>query len=253
MSTAVPVRYPSGVTMSNPGELLALYGNPNPFQLHRHEDDFDWLGATATKYTITAAGGSVAKSAGDGGTILFTTGAVATNFAAIQLPSAGFTPVLGQRMWFAARVAVEDVSAAQVTLGLIQTTATPGTITDGIVIEKAAAATAWTLKHYVGSAASLTLTFPAAAFTPVNNAAFDIGFYVDGKGYLFGFAATVANGGLFGYQPQNNALPERGALVGGQIPTLTTVSLNPTMVVFAGASGAELMTGDFVLAAKERT
>lgn len=252
MSTGVPTRLPSGMTNSYPKEILGLYGNPNPFQLHRWEDDFDWLGATGVKYTITAASGSVAKSIGDGGTILFTTGATATNQASIQLPSAGFIPLLGRRMWFAARLNIEDVLASQICIGLPQTTTTPADVVDGIVIEKAAASAVWYLRHYVGDVITAEVVLPAAGLTPVNGAAFDIGFSLNHKGFLYGYGCTVANGGLFGYFPQGPNTPDRGAICGVQVPALTAVALNPTLCILAGASGAELMTADFLMAGIER-
>jgi hypothetical protein len=252
MSLQVPVRYPSGVSTAYPKELLGFYSKPNPLMSHNLEDDFDWLGATGVKYTITAAGGSVAMAAGDGGRVLFTTAAGASSIASIQSVTAGFAPLLGKRIFWAARVQLSHIDSSQSALGLMQTSATPGTVTDGIMFERAAAATTWTLKHYVGSVATLTLTMPAT-FVPVLNADFDIGFMVTEKGYLYGFGCTVANGGLFGYQPQSSLASDRGALVGGQIPTLTAVALNPTLAVIAGAGGAETMNADFVLASQERS
>jgi len=251
MSTAVPVRYPQGMTNAFPGEILSKYGNPNPFNLHRLEDDFDWLGATGVKYTLTSSG-SIATAAGDGGRILLTTGAVSGNLTSIQSVVAGFTPSLGKRMWYAARFQMADVSVPLLHAGLIQTTATPGTVTDGIVFEKATASTVITLKHYVGSAATLSLSL-SGFFTPVAGADFDLGFYVDEKGYLFGYANTVANGGLFGFCPDGAAYPVyRGAAIGGAIPTLTTANLNPTLGITTQAASATTLNADFMMAAKER-
>ncbi len=253
MSRSIPTRSPSGISTSYPKELLGLFGLPNPFNHHTFFDDFDWLGATATKYTLTAPNsGTIAKAAGDGGRVLFTTGAASGNPASIQLPSASFTLELGKRVWFAARFQVAALSVPSWAAGLIQTTTTIGTVTDGIVFEKPTGAETIFLRHYVGSAATLSLQLPASVFAPVAAADFDLGFFLDEKGVLSAFACTVANGGLFGYCPAGPNTPNRLPLMRGQIPALTTVALNPTLGVVTNATATTTLNGDFIGAAKER-
>lgn len=253
MSRLTPSRMTSGVSTAFPKELLGKYGMPNPLNAHTHYDDFDWLGATGTKYTLTAPNsGTIAMAAGDGGRVLFTTGATSTNPASIQLPVAGFSLTLGRRLWFGARFQVAALSVPSWAAGLIQTTTTIGTVADGIVFEKATGQTDITLKHYVGSAANLTITIAAAEFAPVAAADFDLGFYLDEKGNLFAYGCTVANGGLFGHYPQVAGNPHRQALGYGAIPALTTVNLNPTLGVITNAASAATLNADFIFAAKER-
>lgn len=245
-----PVRYPSGVANAFPNELLGNFGLLNPLNFHTHFDDFDWIAATTDKYVITAPNsGTLARSAADGSKLLFTTGATSGNLVSIQLPAAGFLLEAGKRVWFAARFQVAALSVPSWACGLIQTTTTPGTVTQGIVFEKATAATAITLKHY-STTANLSLTMPATRFAPVAAEDFDIGFYLDEKGVLHGYGATVANGGLFGYSPK--AEGNRVALVKEKIPALSSTVLNPTLAVVTNASAATTMTADFIFVAKER-
>ena len=252
MSTAVPTRLPSGMTNSYPKELLGLYSNSNPFNVHRIEDDFDWLGATGVKYTIVAATGSVAGAAGNGGRVLFTTGATAADFVQIQQPFASFLPTLGRRMFFATRIQVSELTTQAWAVGMMQKTATYGTITDGMMFVKATGTTNINLIHYVGSVATLTIPIPASAFTPIAAGDFDIGFLLDHKGNLKAFANTVANGGLFGYYPQSGGAPYREAIAGGIVPALTTAVLTPTLGTTTNAAAAVTMNADFLLAAGER-
>ena len=255
MSVGIPTRMPSGMTNSYPKEILGFYGNSNPFQLHRVEDDFDWIGATGVKYTITAPnGGTLAPTPGDGGKILATTGAVSGNNVSIQGLTGNFQFLKGRRAFFCVRLQMAALSVPSFTAGIMQVTATPGTVTDGIVIEKLTASTTFTLKHYLASVVTASATFPAS-FLPVAGQDFDIGFLLDQKGRIEGFANTVALGGLFGYYPQNSSYPAayRGpACATIVVPTLTAVNLTETLAVQTNAASTTTATFDFLMAAQER-
>lgn len=251
MSRSTPTRLPSGVTNAYKAEVLGQFNLPNPFNSHVMTDDFDWIGATGVKYTITAPNsGTLANAAGDGGRILFTTGATSGNLVGIQPPAANFSLTLGRRAWFAARFQLAALSVPSWVAGLGQITSTPGTITAGIVFQKATGSTDIFLRHYHASVATLELAIPSSVFAPVAGQDFDLGFYVSEKGYLQAFARTVANGGLFGFE--QTASVERQAIRGGQIPLLSSTDLAPTLAVITNATAAATLNADFWMAAKER-
>lgn len=256
MTTAIPVRYPSGVTPFFPKQLLAMMGdfrNPNYIT---HYDDFLWTGTTGIKYTITAASGTVASSAAvPGGRALLTTQAADNAFASIQLVTAPFRITLGKRAWFATRLRYGEAAAGKsdVYFGLQQTTATPATRNDGLSFSKVEDSNTLNLGFFNNSATAAQTVAVSTAFLPTLD--YDIGFYLNEKGYLSTYFLDVAtDGGLFGYEP--NSSTERQASAGVQLlsANFNTTSVNPTFAVYTrdAGNGAATMSLDLALAAVER-
>lgn len=250
----VPVRYPNGVSSDYPWGPLGNFGLPHPFSYHFWEDDFDALLGAAGIYTKTASGnGTVAHAAGDGGTLLFTTNSstpLVTDVASIQLPAASFSYTAGKKMFFLARLQLADAVNAAFNVGLIQTTATPMTVTDGVYFNKATGSAAnLTLFADSASAHVGTLVIPTGAYTLANATYIDMGFYIDRQGYISAFVgANLVN------QPANNfpAGQVKGP-VGRVLPTsYTAANLNLTMALNSGTASSKTMTADFIMAAKER-
>lgn len=246
---ASPTRFTSGVTQAASFQPLGAIGFPDPFYYAAYEDDF--LHYNAGDYTVTAAGGTVAATAasGSGGRILFTTGAVAANFAEIQLSTAGFQIVAGKKLAYLARLRVASATTSSLIAGLIGTNATPFTsVADGIYFFKAAASTTLQLIVMSGSVQIGTI---ANVGTLADNTDIDIGFYLDRSGNLKVF--TGAN--LEGVKRQNTAIlgPDYGLLASSLTAAQTAVLLNPTLAVTNGATAAAMtMVADFQLAAQER-
>src|SRR5574340_601564 len=170
---ASPTRFPSGVTQAASFQPLGNIGFPDPFFYAAYEDDF--LHYNSGDYTVTAAGGTVAATAanGSGGRILFTTGAVAANFAEIQLSKAGFQSTAGKRLAYRARIRVASATTSSLIAGLIGTSATPFTsVADGIYFFKAAASNILQLIVMSGSARIGTI---ANVGTLADNTDIDIG------------------------------------------------------------------------------
>jgi hypothetical protein len=199
-----PDRIPNGATTDPPYGPLADSGMSNPFFYHQFADDFDNLLGPSGAYTITAAGGSVAHTAGDGGLGLFSTGATAGEFAWAQLPAASFTlPLTGnnppvtanssKRMFYLARLQLSDVTLSDFIAGLCVTGTTPfnggsGTqgITDGIFFYKAPGGTVLQLLNIAsagnspsGSAFTNTFNIPTTAYSLVNATNIDLAFEID--------------------------------------------------------------------------
>lgn len=245
-----PARFPSGLSTDPRWAILGDFGLPNPFDYHAYWDDFDFSASVSAYYTKTTTGnGTVAQAAGDGGTALFTTNSstpASGDVASIQLPAAGF--VLGtnaygtKKAFFLTRLKLSSASNNGLLCGLIQTTATPFTVTDGIYFQKASGGTVLTIK----SAASSTITsnnIPTAAYTLADATYIDLGFYLDRSGVVNAFvganllgSSTTVRGPAFSFLP----------------PTLPTANLNFTVALQSGTASSKTMTVDFAMAAVER-
>lgn len=247
-----PARNTSGGTSDFPWQPLADCGAGNPFFYHSYFDDMDSSLAVAGVYTKSITGvGTIANTAGDGGLGLFTTaGAAGTDIASIQLPAASFSLTLGLKLFFECRLKISDVINALFNVGLIQTTVTPFTVTDGIFFQKLAGATALNIVSAVGSVLT-TVAIPVSAFTLTNNVNIDLAFYLNRQGDVLAFVDTQ----LVGFIPQSGTgatTPNAGAVARITAPTLTAVVLNPTIAIQSGTVAAKTLTLDFFSVQKER-
>jgi hypothetical protein len=269
----VPQRLTAGSTTDPPYGPWADNGFGNPFFYHQFADDFDnALGATGL-YTITAAGGSVVHTPGDGGLALFTTGAVSTNFAEIQLPAASFTApqgaLAGKKMFYIVRLALSDITNSALIAGMCATTVTPfAAISDGIWFSKASGTTQLVINV---AAASSVKSFNVATntYSLVNATNIDLAWYID----KYGNVQYSVGSQLVGWIPQSGtgaatpagsypSLPVQcptGKLYSGNQPTtvasgytLPSANLNITLAVQTGAAAAKTLTADFHGVAKER-
>lgn len=246
-----PVRYPNGVSTDSPFGPLANFGQPHPFDYHVFEDDYDILHGT---YTQTHTGnGTIANTPGDGGRLLFTTNSstpAASDVASLQLPAAGFSYTAGKKMHFLARLQLSDVTNAAMLCGLIQTTTTPFTVTDGIYFSKATGSAAnLTLNCVSGSSNVGQLVIPTGAYTLANATDIDLGFYIDRNGVVYAFVGS----NLINTVQSNAPAGQVKGPVGSVTPTsFTAANLNPTIAIQSGTATSKTMNADFLMAAKER-
>ena len=247
----VPVRFPSGLSTDFPYGPLANMGQPNPFMYHIEADDFDMLATTYTATKTTA--GTIASVAGDGGLLLFTTNAttpLVTDIASLQNPVANFANIAGKKMHFLTRLQTSDVVNSAILAGLIQTTTTPFTVTDGIYFSKpTGSSTNLVLISMIASVAT-TLVIPTSAYTLTNGTNVDLGFFVDRSGNIMAFVGSL----LVGWIAQSGTGtpgPTRGPCA-SFAPTITTAVLAPTLAIQSGSATSKTMTVDFMLASRER-
>lgn len=249
-----PTRLTAGLSTDFPYGPLALMGVANPFFYHITPDDFDQE-ISESGYTKTTSGnGTIVLTPGDGGRALFTTNSstpAAADVASIQLPAAGFTFTATKKTFFLCRVQLSDVINAGLIAGLIQTTATPFTVVDGLYFFKASgSATNLVLRSTIASV-NTDLVIPVSAYTLVNATDIDLAFFVDRNQNVYAFIGNQ----LVGYVPQSGAgaltPPSRGA-VASFVPALTAVNLNQTLALQSGTASSKTMNGDFILTAKER-
>src|SRR6185312_13208413 len=137
MSNIQTTNLPSGLTNAALESVMSSYGTDDPSVFHTYWNDFDVF--TAGDWTNTATGSVTnAVAAGNGGILSMANSAANNDLDSIQLKAASFAIVAGSKAWFKCRFNISNATNAALTIGLIQTTTTPLTVTDGIYFSKAA-------------------------------------------------------------------------------------------------------------------
>lgn len=244
-----PVRYPSGVSTVQKFQALHSFGQPLPMAYHTVFDDFDFLnpGYTATK----TGNGTIALAPGS--TALFTTNTstpAAGDLAALQLPIASFNLTLGKKAFWGARIQLSSINNAAFIGGMIQTTVTPFTVTDGVYFSKLSGG-ALTINMAIASVIT-SVVIPAAAYTLVNGTQLDLGWQINRKGEVEAFVGSQ----LYGWMPQSGSgttFPTRAnaARLFNAAGTLPTAALNPTIGMASGTAASSTMGVAFEFASTE--
>lgn len=249
-----PAQFDCGLQFDSNWQPLDLCGYPNPFFYHVDADDFGPF--RAGDYTLTATGTGVATfagAAGDGGLITGTTGTTA-GVLEIQRAIAGFTiNSLPKKVFWEARIKMASWATAGLTgtFGLIQSTATPGTVTDGVYFTLSAAGVL--AINSANASAITTVAIPTAAYTFANNATFDFGIAITRQGDVLAYVDTQ----LVGFIPQSNIGTTNGPVNAGAVaritaPSLTSANLCPTIGFTQAGTTAVAVTLDFMSTLKER-
>lgn len=241
-----PTRWTAGFTQDAKFQPLGLIGQPDPFFYATFSDDFTHY--NAGDYTVTAASGSVAQTAGSGGLLLFTTGATATNFAEIQVKAASFPFTTGKKLAYLTRIQASEATNSAIIAGLIETVVTPfSAVTDGIYFYKASAGTSIVVNVVSGSTTigTTTLTNVLAANTNI-----DLGFVVDANGDILIYAGSNLIGQ--GNQDSQTTGPTARIAASSLSAAMPTANLNPTLAIQTSAAAAITMTADFMYGALER-
>lgn len=246
-----PMRLAAGFTQQRVFQPFGLMGVPDPLWYIQNFDDFThWV---AGRYTLTNTGnGTIAGADGDGGRVLFTTNSTTpagTDISSLQSANAYLAMDSTKKFGCMARFQLADVTNPAVNVGLIQKTATPFTVVNGIYLNKPSASTVFTLNVVSASTVQASFAIPAASFTPVNATDFDIGFQYDGRSQLLIYAGT----GLMGSQPDQDRanLGLVGRLDLSSL-TLAATALCMTLAIQSGTASSKTMNADFLTAAKER-
>ncbi len=272
-----PTRLPAGLSTDQPWGPLANFGQPNPFMYQVMDDDF--FGAVSGnenwQSVTSGTGAAVAEVAGDGGQWRLTTSSSGAGTAGLLgnlgnfvIPPATYAGVAGlggtnfpsKKLFFLARINITAPASETGWLGLMPSTTTTGTPTDGIVFDFTNLTTI-ALNAYSGSTLQWTLPIPAAALTNWYAAAqwVDLGFYMDRLQNVYAFFGFP----LIGFVPAsawsgtnnvNAAPPPLGAVAAYQTSvsgawTPTTANLTPGFIMSGTAQTAYI---DCIMAAKER-
>lgn len=220
---------PGGITNSVIGSPLQTYGSMDPTIFHEYFNDFDTFDPT-NDWTNTVTGVTPTNSivAGDGGWLSMVNTAANNDLNSLQLKAATFAITSGQQAWFKCRFKTSNATNAALIIGLIQTTTTPLTVTDGIYFSKAAASTSLTCKVAKSSTAS-TLT----AATMANDTFLNVGWWYDGASAINVYVNNVKVGSL-------------------ATTNLPTAALNLTLAESNGTAAAITTTIDYVFCSTER-
>ncbi len=221
--------FPDGVTNAPLNTVLQTFVTEDPTILHTYFDDYDVY--TAGDWTNTATG-SVTNSiiAGDGGNLSLANSAANNDLDSLQLKAATFQITSGKDAWMKTRFKLSNATNAALILGLIQTTTTPLTVTNGLYLAKAAASTSLTAK----ATASSTTTTGA------------VGTMADDTYVVVGLHYNAEANAIFVYFNGNRV----GQLVTTNLPTGT--NLNVTLAVSNGTAAANTLTVDYLLIATKR-
>src|SRR5258706_2992742 len=116
---SLTTRMPNGVTNAAPWQTMGASGVPDPTWSHLYVNDFDTF--NTTDWTTTLVGtGTQAKTDYDGGAILVTNSAGATDATYMQLTNAGFKLGSSKAMFFKFAGQLSAVSLDTFYCGLVQ-------------------------------------------------------------------------------------------------------------------------------------
>ena len=236
---------PNGISNAAPWQTMASAGLPDPTWGHTYVTDFDTF--NAADWTITRVGtGTQALTPFDGGALLLTNSAGATDSAFFQLVNASFKLLPPHETFFKFAGMLSDVVNCVFYCGLLATTVTPFTPGDGVYILKATGQAALSLNVVIGG---VTTTFPLpASAVLVANTYFELGLHM-----------TITGGVEVFFNPTTGHIPPQppaGAVRGyaTQIPApaagLTQVLLNPSFGLLNSTAAGRTLTTDYVVASR---
>ena len=228
-----------GVTNANPWQVFGSAGLPDPAWAAVYHDDFvDFL---TGKYNITIVGtGSGAPTNYDGGALLLTNSAGASDSTVMQCQGAAFAVGGSRKTFYKAKIIASD-QANQIMAGLGSVGTTYAGITDGIFVRKGTGG-ALVLDVKVGGVTTtyaLGPTFVAATAT-------EVGFTVDESGEISVFIGSTSG---------NSPVPAgnlRGPAFRVSPAALPTALLTPTLCFINGSAATRTLTVDFQTAARHR-
>ena len=250
-------RTPTGTTNAAPWQTMANCGSQDPTWVHEYFNDFNTY--LPSDWTVTLTGtGTSAVTPFDGGALLSTTTAGATDANFYQLAAAGFK--LGSQIagtpkdtFFKYSGVLSDVINSAFYAGLIITSTTPLTATDGLYIYKATGSSAMALVSKIGGVTT-TVPFPALC-VPTNAVQFEVGIHVDPLGNVEAFWNPTTGDNPVGYaqaavnQPVG---PVAKLLQTGANAVVTSQLLNVSFGVQNGAAVAKTLTTDYIVTERHR-
>lgn len=227
MTNITTTNEPGGITNAAIPSVMQSYGAMDPTVFHTYLNDFDVY--TSGDWTNTATGSPTnAIIAGNGGILSLINSASNADLNSLQLKVATFAMVTGSQGWMKLRFSVSNATNAALVLGLIQTTTTPLTVTDGFYFAKAAASTTLTAK--LAKASTITTVNVG---TLANATAVNVGLHYDGNTTISIWLNNVKVGSM-------------------QSTNLPTANLNLTLAASNGTAAAITLNVDYVLVSIER-
>jgi len=224
-------RFSHGVTNAPKVSTLGDMGQLDPTKFNTRFDDFHTFLATDWTTTLTGTGTN-ALTAGAGGLLLMTTGALLNNSNFLQGTPADFLIDIGKAAFFKTKFTLSDPTLSTFQVGLVITDTTPLDATEGIFFQKDSGSldVVGTSALGAGASARVSEVIPAAAKTDMT-----LGFAYNGRGLIRLYVDDR-------YAASLNVTAE----------TLPASLLNVSFGVQTGAAVAKTMTMDYILASVER-
>ena len=229
---SAPQRFSNGVTNVGSDKAMGQFLAPDPTKVHLFFDDFDTYTAAQWTLTETDAGATQALTDGDGGLLLITNTAAENDAVSLQKIGESFLMATGKKAWFKTRFQVSAATQSDLLMGLAITDTSPLDATDGVFfrkVDEAATVNFVVVKNSVESELS-------GVGTMANDTAISLGWYYDGYTTFYIYVNDVLAGEL---SYTATSFPNDEAL---------TVTIHHQ----TGAAGAQTMTVDYILVAKER-
>jgi hypothetical protein len=255
-----PTRYPSGLTNQIRKSLFGGWpGGPVPMTANVYFNDFNTYTAADWSETKTNSG-TIALQAVNGGSLLVTTGATATNDAGSTLATASFAITPGYRAWFGISFTVSDIASANspsFILGL--TKGGPSAPTDGVYFTKASGANKTVSAVIRASSTSSTITGIA---TLADATQYTLGWFYNGAatGTLSFYSSSALTAAAAFSSPNPISGAEVTAASGDSsyaapnvltnLPAPTTV-MAPEFYIVAPGTTAPTLAVDWIFAAAE--
>jgi hypothetical protein len=254
-------RTPTGSTNAAPWQTMGNCGSQDPTWVHEYFNDFNTY--VATDWTVTVVGaGTTALTPLDGGWLLSTTSAGVADALYNQLGAASFKigSTIGtatqqpKDTFFKYSGTLSDVINCQFFAGLIVTSASPLTATDGLYIYKNTGSAAMYLISKIGGVTT-TYPFPALCI-PTAGVAFEVGIHVDPYGNIEAFWNPSTGNNPVGYNQAANFNQPVGAVVkayqAGAASLVTTALLNVSFGILNSSAVARSLTTDYIVAERHR-
>jgi hypothetical protein len=240
MANPAPVRFPNGVANRPSTHAFGRLNHPDVSSIHRYFNDFDTYAAGDWTLSKNGGTGTQALAAGDGGWLVMTNSAGATDMMQNQLAVATYSVTAatssqaGKDMWFGIRFKTDSASLSTILVGLytVKTTAATTAPTDGFWFKKTAGAAAIDMIDSTGS----TLTATSTGASMADDTFIELAFH-----YFTGGAANELRGFVNGVQTCSRT-----------IGTAPTGNLALSFVQNNSSAVARTMTVDWVKAVKER-
>lgn len=246
MTSSLTTRTPSGLTNAAPWQTMGDAGIPDPSWALAYHNDFTTY--APADWTVTEVGGDTtqALAATEGGALLLTNTAGATDATYMQQVAAAFKLRTGKAAFFKFAGTLSEATNNTFYCGLIATSATPLSANDGLYIVKASGGKTLSLVSKVGGV-STTVAFPSS-LTLADATAFELGIAVDAQSNVYAFFNPTT-----GNNPISTAAgAPRGYVAALYAPGLTQVLLSPSFGLLNASAAARTLSVDFITAVRER-
>lgn len=224
-----PTRYPNGVTTAKKTDPLGEFILPDYTKSHVYWEEFDYY--TAADWVVTETGIATQVLTDEDGGVLLVTNAAGDDDASFQQKvGESFLFETGKKLWFEARLKVNNAVETDVVMGLQITDTTPLDVSDGVFFIKPDGDT--TINFLVEKDNTATTTSDVGDM--VNNTYIRLGFFYNGVD-----AIDIFVDGVQVDSSVTTNLPDDEEL---------TISFG----IQNGEASAQTLSVDYILAAKER-